>query len=148
VSAEVDRAVEGDGSLDLVYRMVPMRLIAGHDCDDVVIRRRRSRHQGHPTIPEYMSEPAHLHACARLAKSKNCNYERSPFVPFADLYAQYVKYQSGIDTGNSEVIRSSAFIRGRSRKNLKTEFAMAIGAKHCGLRVQMAPGCSDVAMRS
>src|SRR5882724_5463410 len=71
----------------------------------------------------------------------------SPFVPFADLYAQYVSIKAEIDTAIAEVIRSSAFIRGPFVEKFETEFAMAIGAKHC---VSCANGTDAlyVAMRS
>lgn len=51
-------------------------------------------------------------------------------VPFADLHAQYLSIQPGIDAAIAEVIRTSAFIRGPFVERFEEEFAAAVGAKH------------------
>lgn len=51
-------------------------------------------------------------------------------VPFADLHAQYLSIQPGIDAAIAEVIRTSAFIRGPFVQRFEEEFAAAVGAKH------------------
>jgi dTDP-4-amino-4,6-dideoxygalactose transaminase len=52
-------------------------------------------------------------------------------VPFADLHAQYKGIQPEIDAAISEVIRTSAFIRGPFVERFEAEFAAAVGARHC-----------------
>lgn len=52
-------------------------------------------------------------------------------VPFADLYAQYLSIQPGIDAAIAEVISTSAFIRGPFVQRFEEDFAAAVGAKHC-----------------
>ena len=52
-------------------------------------------------------------------------------VPFADLHAQYLSIQPGIDAAIADVIRSSAFIRGPHVERFEAEFAAAMGAQHC-----------------
>lgn len=52
-------------------------------------------------------------------------------VPFADLHAQYLVIKPGIDAAISEVIRTSAFIRGPFVQQFEAEFASAVEAKHC-----------------
>jgi dTDP-4-amino-4,6-dideoxygalactose transaminase len=51
-------------------------------------------------------------------------------VPFADLYAQYLSIRDELDTAVSEVIRSSAFIRGPFVEAFEREFAAACGLRH------------------
>lgn len=52
-------------------------------------------------------------------------------VPFADLHAQYFSIKPGIDSAISEVIRTSAFIRGPFVQKFEAEFASLVEAKHC-----------------
>jgi dTDP-4-amino-4,6-dideoxygalactose transaminase len=52
-------------------------------------------------------------------------------VPFADLYAQYLTLKTEIDSAIAEVIRQSAFIRGRFVDAFEQEFAAAMDARHC-----------------
>jgi dTDP-4-amino-4,6-dideoxygalactose transaminase len=52
-------------------------------------------------------------------------------VPFADLHAQYLSIKTGIDGAIADVIRTSAFIRGPQVERFETEFAAAVGVKHC-----------------
>lgn len=52
-------------------------------------------------------------------------------VPFADLHAQYLTIQPEIDRAIATVIRESAFIRGPHVQRFETQFAEAVGAKHC-----------------
>jgi dTDP-4-amino-4,6-dideoxygalactose transaminase len=52
-------------------------------------------------------------------------------VPFADLHAQYLSIKEPIDAAISEVIRTSAFIRGPFVQRFEEEFGAAVGAKHC-----------------
>ena len=55
----------------------------------------------------------------------------STIVPFADLHAQYLTIKQPIDAAISEVIRTSAYIRGPFVQRFEEEFAAAVGAKHC-----------------
>jgi dTDP-4-amino-4,6-dideoxygalactose transaminase len=55
----------------------------------------------------------------------------SIIVPFADLHAQYLSIKEPIDAAISEVIRTSAFIRGPFVELFEEEFATAVDAKHC-----------------
>lgn len=52
-------------------------------------------------------------------------------VPFADLHQQYLGIKSDIDHAISEVIRSSAFVRGPFVDRFEQEFAALTGAPHC-----------------
>lgn len=52
-------------------------------------------------------------------------------VPFADLHAQYLTIKSEIDRAITEVIRTSAFIRGPFVQKFETEFAAAMGRDYC-----------------
>jgi dTDP-4-amino-4,6-dideoxygalactose transaminase len=52
-------------------------------------------------------------------------------VPFADLHAQYLTIQKEMDQAISEVIRTSAFIRGPYVQKFEAEFAAAMGLAHC-----------------
>jgi dTDP-4-amino-4,6-dideoxygalactose transaminase len=52
-------------------------------------------------------------------------------VPFADLHAQYLTLKGDMDRAIAEVIRTSAFIRGPFVQKFETEFAAAMGLKHC-----------------
>ena len=53
-------------------------------------------------------------------------------VPFADLHAQYLSIQPGIDAAIAEVIAgSSSFIRGPHVDRFEQAFADAIGTRHC-----------------
>jgi dTDP-4-amino-4,6-dideoxygalactose transaminase len=52
-------------------------------------------------------------------------------VPFADLHAQYLTIKTDVDNAIADVIRSSAFIRGPYVEKFESEFAAAIGSKHC-----------------
>ena len=54
-----------------------------------------------------------------------------PTVPFADLHAQYLSIKDAIDDALAEVIRTSAFVRGPQVERFETEFASAVGARHC-----------------
>ena len=51
-------------------------------------------------------------------------------VPFVDLMAQYHSLKAEIDRAMSEVIGSSAFIRGPALAAFEREFAAAVGARH------------------
>ena len=68
-------------------------------------------------------------------------------VPFADLQAQYLSIKPGIDAAISEVIRTSAFIRGPFVERFEQEFATAMQARHC---VSCANGTDSlyIAMRA
>jgi dTDP-4-amino-4,6-dideoxygalactose transaminase len=68
-------------------------------------------------------------------------------VPFADLHAQYLGIQREIDAAIAEVIRTSAFIRGPFVERFESEFAAAIGMRHC---VSCANGTDSlyIAMRA
>lgn len=68
-------------------------------------------------------------------------------VPFADLHAQYLSIKPAIDDAISEVIRTSAFIRGPHVEGFEREFAAAVGVEHC---VSCANGTDSlyVAMRA
>ncbi len=52
-------------------------------------------------------------------------------VPFADLHQQYLGIKSDIDHAISEVIRTSAFVRGPFVDRFEHEFAALTGAPHC-----------------
>ncbi|MCO6431177.1 MAG: DegT/DnrJ/EryC1/StrS family aminotransferase [Deltaproteobacteria bacterium] len=52
-------------------------------------------------------------------------------VPFNDLYSQYRSIQSDIDRAISDVIRESAYIKGRFVSEFEKEFAEALGARFC-----------------
>jgi dTDP-4-amino-4,6-dideoxygalactose transaminase len=52
-------------------------------------------------------------------------------VPFADLHAQYLTIKAGIDKAISDVISTSAFIRGPYVQKFEEEFAAAMQLKHC-----------------
>jgi dTDP-4-amino-4,6-dideoxygalactose transaminase len=52
-------------------------------------------------------------------------------IPFVDLYAQYLTIQEEIDAAIADVIRKSAFIRGRYVDQFEEEFSKAIGQTHC-----------------
>lgn len=55
----------------------------------------------------------------------------SPPVPFADLHAQYLGIKSEIDAAITEVIRTSAFIRGPFVQRFEEAFAGVAGLAHC-----------------
>jgi dTDP-4-amino-4,6-dideoxygalactose transaminase len=65
-----------------------------------------------------------------IAPEKN-DYAQCDAIPFADLHAQYLSIRSEIDAAISEVIRTSAFIRGPFVETFEREFALAIGSAHC-----------------
>ena len=52
-------------------------------------------------------------------------------VPFADLHAQYLSIKTEIDSAITEVIRTSAFIRGPFVQKFEEEFALAMQMKYC-----------------
>lgn len=52
-------------------------------------------------------------------------------VPFSDLYAQYETIKPEIDAAISDVICSSAFIRGHFVDKFEQEFAEFMGVEHC-----------------
>ncbi len=52
-------------------------------------------------------------------------------VPFADLGAQYASIKPQVDAAIAEVIRESAFVRGRFVDQFEHDFAAAIGVPHC-----------------
>lgn len=52
-------------------------------------------------------------------------------IPFVDLHAQYLSIKDEIDHAIHTVIAESAFIRGRFVSDFESEFASAIGVKHC-----------------
>jgi len=52
-------------------------------------------------------------------------------VPFNDLYAQHQLIQPEIDAAIADVIRESAFVRGRFVDQFEQDFAQAINAEHC-----------------
>jgi dTDP-4-amino-4,6-dideoxygalactose transaminase len=68
-------------------------------------------------------------------------------VPFADLYAQYLGIKADIDAAISDVIRTSAFIRGPHVQQFEERFAQAVGALRC---VSCANGTDSlyIAMRA
>ncbi len=52
-------------------------------------------------------------------------------VPFADLHLQYLSLKNEIDNAIAAVIEKSAFVRGPHVEKFETDFATAMGAKHC-----------------
>lgn len=52
-------------------------------------------------------------------------------VPLVDLHAQYLSIKDEIDAQIADVIAASAFIRGPYVDQFETDFAAAIGSKHC-----------------
>ena len=52
-------------------------------------------------------------------------------IPFVDLHAQYLSIKSEIDSAITDVIRTSAFIRGPYVRKFEEEFCATLGAKHC-----------------
>jgi dTDP-4-amino-4,6-dideoxygalactose transaminase len=50
---------------------------------------------------------------------------------FVDLHAQYLSIKTEIDAAISDVIRTSAFIRGPHVQKFEEEFAAAVGSGHC-----------------
>jgi len=52
-------------------------------------------------------------------------------VPFADLYAQYLRIKPGIDAAIAQVIKRSAFIRGPFLDAFEKEFAKLMGVPRC-----------------
>lgn len=52
-------------------------------------------------------------------------------IPFSDLYSQYQSIKPEIDDAISDVISSSAFIRGPFVDRFEKEFADIVGVKHC-----------------
>ena len=52
-------------------------------------------------------------------------------VPLADLYGQYLSIKADIDTAISDVIRDSAFIRGKYVELFEQQFAQLHGMNHC-----------------
>jgi dTDP-4-amino-4,6-dideoxygalactose transaminase len=52
-------------------------------------------------------------------------------IPFVDLHAQYQSIKSEMDEAISEIIVNTAFIQGAAVKNFETDFAKAIGVRHC-----------------
>jgi dTDP-4-amino-4,6-dideoxygalactose transaminase len=52
-------------------------------------------------------------------------------VPFVDLLAQYKTIQTEIDSAMAQVIKESAFIRGRFVDQFENEYAEALGINHC-----------------
>lgn len=52
-------------------------------------------------------------------------------IPFADLYAQYLTIKSEVDAAVEEVIRESAFIRGRHVEAFEQTYASSLGVAHC-----------------
>lgn len=52
-------------------------------------------------------------------------------IPFVDLHAQYISIAPEINNAISEVIRESAFIRGKYVNDFEVSFARSSGVKHC-----------------
>lgn len=52
-------------------------------------------------------------------------------IPFVNLQAQYLTIKDEIDRAIADVIRQSAYIRGPYVEKFETEFARAVGLKHC-----------------
>jgi len=52
-------------------------------------------------------------------------------IPFVDLHAQYLSIKSEIDRAIATVIAESAFIRSECVNTFESEFASAVGVKHC-----------------
>jgi dTDP-4-amino-4,6-dideoxygalactose transaminase len=52
-------------------------------------------------------------------------------VPFGDLHAQYISLKDDIDNAVAEVIRNSAFIRGKFVDNFESEFASLTRSQNC-----------------
>jgi len=52
-------------------------------------------------------------------------------VPFQNLYAQYLTIKDEIDIAISEVIKDSAFVRGRYVFNFEQKYADAFNVEHC-----------------
>ena len=52
-------------------------------------------------------------------------------IPFVDLYSQYVSIKEEIDEAMANVIRETAFIRGKYVKQFEKDFEEKIGVKHC-----------------
>jgi dTDP-4-amino-4,6-dideoxygalactose transaminase len=52
-------------------------------------------------------------------------------IPFVDLFAQYQSIKPEIDFAIENVIRESAFIRGKNVDNFENQFASLLGVKHC-----------------
>jgi dTDP-4-amino-4,6-dideoxygalactose transaminase len=50
---------------------------------------------------------------------------------FVDLHAQYLSIKDEIDDAIADVIRESAFVRGRHVEEFERRYAAATGAKHC-----------------
>jgi len=55
----------------------------------------------------------------------------SETIPFVDLYAQYKSIKREIDQAIKEVIKNSAFIRGKFVEKFEEEFSSEIGVEHC-----------------
>jgi dTDP-4-amino-4,6-dideoxygalactose transaminase len=52
-------------------------------------------------------------------------------IPFVDLYAQYQSIQPAIDAAIAAVIRESGFVRSRFVDDFESQWAQAVGVKHC-----------------
>jgi dTDP-4-amino-4,6-dideoxygalactose transaminase len=52
-------------------------------------------------------------------------------IPFVDLHAQYLSIKPEIDRAIATVIAESAFIRSECVNTFESEFASAVGVKHC-----------------
>lgn len=66
-----------------------------------------------------------------MASHKLATATASISVPFADLYAQYQTIKDEIDSAIADVIRRSAFVRGRDVEDFEATFASAIGTQFC-----------------
>lgn len=62
-------------------------------------------------------------------------------VPFVDLYAQYLTIKPEIDEAMANVIRETAFIRGKYVKNFEADFGQLIGSPNC---VSLANGTDAI----
>lgn len=52
-------------------------------------------------------------------------------IPFVDLHAQYLSIKAAIDQAIADVIRDSAYIRGRHVEDFEAGWRAALGVKHC-----------------
>jgi dTDP-4-amino-4,6-dideoxygalactose transaminase len=52
-------------------------------------------------------------------------------IPFVDLHAQYLTIKEEIDRTIADVIKQSAYIRGPYVEKFETEYASAMGVRHC-----------------
>lgn len=61
----------------------------------------------------------------------NMNSKVNTSIPFNDLHAQYQSIKTEIDEAITEVIKTSAFIRGPFVEKFEEQFAQLMGVKHC-----------------